>query len=143
MGTLSAGPTAARRLLRRPGFSALVVGMLALGLGAALAVGEVADAVLLRPLPYAAPESVVTAWQVSSGTRITVSGADFLDWKAQAGGFERMAALSARGFTLTGAERPERIEGAIVSEDFFALLGASPLVGRAIAPSGARAAVLS
>src|SRR5262249_44584179 len=93
-----------RRLLRSRGFSALVIGILALGLGAALAVLEVADAVLLRPLPFARPEAIVIASQVNGGTPITVDGADFLDWRAQATAFERMAAVSARAFTLTGAD---------------------------------------
>ncbi|HUJ28036.1 MAG TPA: ABC transporter permease [Myxococcales bacterium] len=129
-----------RTLLRSPGFSALAVAIVALGLGAALAVVEVADAVLLRPLPFADPDRVVTAWQVSGGTRITLDGADFLDWRAQAG-FEQMAAVSGRGFTATFGEQPERIEGAIVSEGFFPLLGAQPLLGRALSVDGA--AVLS
>src|SRR5215470_12379941 len=132
-----------RRLLRSPGFSALAIGILALGLGAALAVFEVADAVLLRPLPFARPEAIVTAWQVNGGTQITVDGADFLDWRAQATAFERVAAVSARVFTLTGADQPERVEGAIASADFFPLLGTAPLLGRAATPAGGQAAVLS
>src|SRR5215831_12779944 len=102
-----------RRLVRSPGFSALSIAILALGLGAALAVFEVADAVLLRPLPFERPEAIVTAWQVNGGTQITVAGGDFLDWRAQVSAFDAMAAVSARGFTLTGADRPERVEGAI------------------------------
>ena len=123
---------AARTLLRSPGFSALAAAVLALGLGAALCVIEIADAVLLRPLPFAHEERIVTLWQSSGGTRITVDGADFLDWKAQAPSLEHMSAVSARGFTVTGGERPDRIEGAIVSADFFALLGAQPLLGHAV-----------
>lgn len=129
-----------RTLWRSPGFSALAVAILALGLGAALAVIEVADAVLLRPLPFADADRVMTAWQVNGGTRITVDGADFLDWRAQAG-FEQMAAVSARGFTASFGDQPERVEGAIVSADFFPLLGAQPLLGRALGVNGA--AVLS
>src|SRR5947209_3842742 len=109
-----------RTLLRAPGFAALTAGVLALGIGAALAVFEVADAVLLRPLPFADPDRVVTVWQTSGATRITVDGADFLDWKGQTSSvFDRMAAVSARGFTVTGGDKPDRIEGAIASADFF------------------------
>ncbi len=132
-----------RRLLRSPGFSALAIGILALGLGAALAVFEVADAVLLRPLPFERPEALVTAWQLNGATQITVDGADFLDWRAQASAFDAMAAVSARAFTLTGGDEPERVEGAIVSADFFPLLGAAPLLGRAATPAGGQAAILS
>ena len=129
--------------MRTPGFSALVIGILALGLGAALAVFEVADAVLLRPLPFARGGELVLVAQTSGGTRITLDGADFLDFRAQAAGFEGMAAVSGRGFTLTGGDKPERIEGAIVSGDFFGLLGTPALLGRAFAPAGGHAAVLS
>lgn len=136
--------TAARTLLRSPGFASLAAGILALGFGAALAIVEVADAVLVRELPFRDGARLVTLWQVSAGTRITLDGADFLDWKAQARGLQGMAAVSARGFTLTGAEAPERLEGAIVSADFFAVLGTPALLGQAVAASGgARTAVLS
>src|SRR5215469_6422138 len=114
-----------RRLLRAPGFSALAVVILALGMGGALTVFEVADAAFLRPLPFAHPGQLVTLWQTSGGARITLDGADFLDFRAQGGGaFAGMAAVSARGFTLTGSDKPERIEGALVSAGFFPLLGA-------------------
>src|SRR5690348_4559576 len=132
-----------RSLLRNPGFSIPAAGILALGFAAMLAVLEAADTILVRPLPYSDPDRLVTAWQLSGGTRITVDGADFLDWKAQADGLRHMSAVSARGFTLTGADRPERIEGAIVSADFFLLLGTQPLLGRAPVPGPQRTAVLS
>jgi putative ABC transport system permease protein len=132
-----------RALRRSPGFTALSVGILALGIGAATAVIEVVDAAFLRPLPFAHASSLVTLWQVSGGTDITVDGADFLDWNAQADSFEGMSAVSARGFTLTGADRPERVEGAIVSAGFFALLQTPALLGRAAGSSGARTAALS
>ncbi|HYV67661.1 MAG TPA: ABC transporter permease, partial [Myxococcales bacterium] len=132
-----------RLLLRNSSFAVPAAAILALGLGAVLAVFEVADAVFLRPLPFVEAERLVTAWQVSGGTQITVDGADFLDWKEQAKGFERMAAVSARGFTLTGTDRPERVEGAIVSADFFPLLRTPPLLGRALLSGAQRTAVLS
>lgn len=132
-----------RRLLRSPGFSALAIGILALGLGAALTVFEVADGVLVRPLPFTRPEAIVTAWQVNDGTQITLDGADFLDWREHVSAFESMAAVSARGFTLTGTDQPERVDGAIVSPDFFPLLGTAPLLGRAATPAGGQVAVLS
>ena len=133
--------------MRRPGFTLLALLLLALGMGAALAVAEVADSVLLAPLPFGAPDRLVNAWQADDkGVRMTVTGADFLEWQAAASGpgapFERLAAVSARGFNLTGADRPERIDGAIVSADFFALLGVQPLLGRALS-TGPRAAVIS
>src|SRR5215831_444833 len=115
-----------RRLLRSPGFAALAAGILALGFGAALTVLEVADAVMLRPLPFQNPDQlvIVSNFDEASKTRITVAGADYLDLKAAM----PLAAVSARGFTL-GGDRPERAEGAIVSSDFFDLLGVAPSIG--------------
>jgi putative ABC transport system permease protein len=140
---------AARQLRRAPLFTLLATSVLGLGLGAALAVVVVADAVLLRPLPFADPDRLVNAWQTDlsrgGGTPLTVTGADFLDWQGETEVFERLAAVSARGFTLRGEDRPERVEGAVVSADFFALLGTPPLLGHTFAPGppGPRAAVLS
>src|SRR5262249_44304817 len=96
------------RLSRRRGFLALTIAVLGLGLGAALTVLEVADALFWRPLPYADAERLVFAWQVDSrGTRLTVTGADFLSWADEDGPFTAMAALSARGFNLASDGEPE------------------------------------
>jgi predicted permease len=138
---------AVRQLGRRPLFSALVIAVLGLGMGAALSVLEIADSVVLRALPFAHEARLVTAWQTDlrgGGTRITVAGADFLDWQRAVTAFEQVAAVSARGFNLTGGDRPERIEGAIVSTEFFSVLGGTPLVGQLSVPGGGpRTAVLS
>ena len=138
--------TLVSRLWRRRGFLALTVAVLGLGLGAALTVLEIADALFWRPLPYADAERLVFASQVDAhGTRLTVTGADFLSWSAEAEPFTGMAAVSARGFNLASDGEPERVDGALVSADFFHLLGARPLLGRVIdpGPPGPRVAVLS
>jgi predicted permease len=144
---MNATALALRQLWRRPLFTALAVVVLALGLGGGLCVIEIADSVVLRGLPFADEGRLVTAWQTDQhggGTRITVAGADFLDWRGEARAFEGMAAVSARGFNLTGGDQPERIEGAIVTGDFFALLGVAPLAGGLSLPEGGqRQAVLS
>lgn len=138
---------AVRQLVRHPSFTLLVVAVLSLGFGAALAVGEIADSVLLRALPFQDPDRLVNAWQADTqggGARLTVTGADFLSWKTETESFERMAAVSARGFNLAGGDQPERIEGAIVSADFFTVLGVAPVAGRVLSTAfGPRAAVLS
>ncbi|HET9158022.1 MAG TPA: ABC transporter permease, partial [Myxococcaceae bacterium] len=136
----------ASRLWRRRGFLALTVAVLGLGLGSALTVLEIADALFWRPLPYADAEQLVFAWQVDSRTtRLTVTGADFLSWSTEAEPFTAMAAVSARGFNLASDGEPERVDGALVSADFFQLLGTRPLLGRVIdpGPPGPRVAVLS
>ncbi|HUM13691.1 MAG TPA: ADOP family duplicated permease [Myxococcaceae bacterium] len=134
------------RLSRRRGFLALTVGVLGLGLGAALSVLEVADALFWRPLPYADADRLVFASQTDArGTRLTVTGADFLTWKSEAEPFASMGAISARGFNLASDGEPERVEGALVSAEVFEVLGARPLLGRLIEPGppGPRVAVLS
>ena len=138
--------TLVSRLSRRRGFLALTIAVLGLGLGAALTVLEIADALFWRPLPYGDAERLVFAWQVDSrGTRLTVTGADFLSWSGEDGPFAAMAAVSARGFNLASDGEPERVEGALVSADFFQALGARPLLGRVVEPGppGPRLAVLS
>ena len=133
-------------LWRRRGFLGLTVAVLGLGLGAALTVLDIADALFWRPLPYASAERLVFAWQADTrGTRITVTGADFLSWAAGAEPFTDMAAVSARGFNLASDGEPERVEGALVSADFFHVLGGRTLLGRVIdpGPPGPRVAVLS
>ena len=136
----------AARMSRRRGFLALTIAVLGLGLGATLTVLEIADALFWRPLPYPGEDRLVFAWQTDvRGTRLTVTGGDFLSWKAGDGPFESMAAMSARGFNLATEGEPERVEGALVSADFFDVLGTRPLVGRPIEPGppGPRSAVLS
>ena len=125
----------ATRVWRRRGFLALTIAVLGLGLGAALTVLEIADALFWRPLPYRDEQRLVLASQLDSrGTRLTVTGADFLSWVAEAEPFAGLAAFSARGFNLASEGEPERVDGALVSADFFRVLGASPLVGRLIDP---------
>ncbi|HET9037262.1 MAG TPA: ADOP family duplicated permease [Myxococcaceae bacterium] len=138
--------TIVSRLSRRRGFLALTIAVLGLGLGAALTVLEIADALFWRPLPYADAERLVFAWQVDSrGTRLTVTGGDVLSWSGEDGPFAAIAALSARGFNLASDGEPERVEGALVSADFFQVLGARPLLGRVVEPGppGPRVVVLS
>jgi predicted permease len=133
-------------LWRRRGFLALTIAVLGLGLGATLTVLEVADALFWRPLPYPGEDRLVFAWQSDRrGTRLTVTGADFLSWKEEAGPFESMAAMSARGFNVATDAEPERVEGALVSADFFQVLRTGALLGRVIdpGPPGPRVAVLS
>ncbi len=115
---------AIRSLGRRPWFAAAVTLMLALGIGANAAIFSVVDAVLLRPLPLPEPERVVVAWgkhpQIG---REVASRPDFEDWRSQNHSFEGMTALASTEVTLTppGGE-PERIDAALVMEDFFDVL---------------------
>jgi putative ABC transport system permease protein len=131
---------AARGLWRQPGFTAVAVVTLALGIGANSAIFSVVNGVLLRPLPYREPERLVTALHAG---RYPVAGGNFLDWRAQSRSFERAAAAQAwgprQGGTLTGWGRPETIAPALqVTADLFDVLGVPPLMGRTFAPGDDR-----
>ena len=123
-----------RMLLKNPGFTAVAVIALALGIGANSAIFSVVNTVLLRPLPYKNPERLVMVWEDNSKQgfpRDTPSPANFMDWRDQNHVFESAAALVEISFNLTGAGDPERIDGQRVSASLFSLLGVEPQLGRA------------
>ena len=126
-----------RQLGKNPGFAAVVVLTLALGIGANTSIFSVVNAVLLTPMPIADADEVVI---VSETVRreITemraVSYPDFLDWREQNAVFEDIVALSDVSFTLTGADGASRIQGELVSGSYFDLLGIEPRLGRAFLP---------
>ncbi len=127
----------ARTLLKRPGFVITITLILALGIGANSTIFSVVDAVLMRPLPYEAPERIVMIWETNQSKgvpRSIVSPANFLDWKEQNKVFDHLAALRFWYYTVTGLGDPERYQGARVSADFFPLLGVKPELGRNFGP---------
>jgi hypothetical protein len=117
----------ARTLIKKPGFAAVAVVTLALGIGANTAIFSVVNAVLLRPLNYREPERIVTVLQEG---RHPVSPANFMDLKAGGRSFDGVAAAEAWGGTLQGGDRPELVAGLRMGEGLFTLLGVPPLVGR-------------
>ncbi len=123
-----------RSLLKRPGFAAISVITLALGIGANTAIFSVVNEVLVRPLPYQDPAALVTVWenhQARGGPeREWLSPSDLDDWRAQNTVFTHLSALNNWGPTLTGIAEPEPLVGAAVSYDMFELLGVSPSKGR-------------
>ncbi|HKA20815.1 MAG TPA: ABC transporter permease [Blastocatellia bacterium] len=124
-----------RVLIKRPGFTVVAVVALALGIGANSAIFSVVNAVMLKPLPYAHPERLVSANSVNSlNTQHETDGvspADFWDWKEQSQAFEELAALSGGGgFSLRDADNPDVFNGARVSFNFFHTFGVQPLIGR-------------
>ncbi len=118
---------ASRMLLKNPGFSALAIVTLALGLGANIGIFSVVNSILLKPLSYADPARLVVA--LHDG-QFPVSPADFLDYRRAARSFEQMAAAQGWGATLTGREAPETITGMQITPNMIPLLGVSPLLGR-------------
>ncbi|MFL6215596.1 MAG: ABC transporter permease [Blastocatellia bacterium] len=122
-----------RMLIKRPGFTVVAVLALALGIGANTAIFSIINAVLLRPLPYAAPERLVNVWATRPQRGITGNSAsypDFADWRDQNDVFEYTVGYHFTDFTLTGDDNPARIPGLVVSADLFPLLGAQAATGR-------------
>jgi putative ABC transport system permease protein len=144
MDTIGSLETAAKdirfamRLLRRsPGFTAVAVFTLALGIGANTAIFSVIDAALLQPLPYQDPERLVIVWEKNDKQpdhHNTVAPPNFLDWQSQNDSFSGMAAIADERDNLTGDGQPQQVVVQLVSANFFSVLGVNPIIGRAFAP---------
>jgi putative ABC transport system permease protein len=127
----------ARMLWKRPGFTAVAVLTLALGIGANTAIFSLVNAVLLRPLPFAEPERLVMIWEDAARIgfpKNTPAPANYVDWKTQTRSFEGMAALMTASYNLTGQGEPQKIAAHAVTADLFPLLGVRPARGRAFTP---------
>jgi putative ABC transport system permease protein len=142
---------ALRGLRKKPLFTVAAVLTLALGIGANSAIFTAVNAVLLRPLPYPAPDRLMMLWTYNprQGYDKDVSAyPNFDDWRRQSASFEGMSAYFEANFTLTHAGDPAQIWGAIVTPGFFETLGVAPALGRTFgaregAAGGARVAILS
>ncbi len=122
-----------RMLRRQPGFTAVAVLALALGIGANTAIFSVVDAVLWRPLPFARGDEVVALGEARPREgRINgpVAPADYFDWRRDSQSFAAMAAYNETALNLTGSGEPERLRGLAVSPGFLAALGVGPAFGR-------------
>ncbi len=122
---------ALRQLRRSPGFAAAAILTLALGIGASTSIFSVADAVLLRPLPYPNPEQLVRVWeQMPNGHRPNLAESNFEDFLIQNNTFARLAAYDFGIASVSGGREPARVNVAAVSSGFFPTLGVQPLRGR-------------
>ncbi len=122
-----------RSMRRQPAFTAVVVGTLALGIGANTAMFGLIHAALLKPLPYSQPERLVLARRTVAGRpQLLHSAPDYYDYREQAPAFEALAATTPGAFqtTVTGNARPERVPASAVSYDLFSTLGVAPIAGR-------------
>jgi putative ABC transport system permease protein len=120
-------------LLKNPGFAAIAVIALALGIGANTAIFSVVNTILLRSLPYDDPDRlmVVKENKLPQFPEFSVSPGNFLDWQKQNGSFEKLAAVQGSSYNLvTGDAEPERLDGARVSAGLFEMLGVKPVQGR-------------
>jgi len=122
---------ALRMMRKSPGFTAVAVLTLALGIGANTAIFSVVDAVLLRSLPYPhVNRLVILSEELPRSGKMNVSMPDFFDWQAQNRSFEGMAAFAPNGFTFLEDGQPTKVDEGLVSWTFFPLLGARPILGR-------------
>src|SRR5689334_8943679 len=129
MGTLFQDVRYSLRMLRKnPGFAAVAVLTLALGIGANSAIFTVVNAVLLQPLPYPEPDRLVF---LSEGNGYSSIGyPNYVDWAAQNHVFEHMGAMQPASFVLTGHGDAELVPGSYVAEGLFPALRVTPVMGR-------------
>ena len=127
-----------RALRKSPGFTAVAVLTLGLGIGANTAIFSVVESVLLKPLPYRDPGSLVQVWNtyLPQFPQVQLSSGDFLDFSRQSTSFSQMAAYVdvPRGCNLTGVGEPERLESRFATSGLLGLLGIRPAAGRAFTP---------
>jgi predicted permease len=122
-----------RQIAKNPGFFALAVAVLALGIGANTSIFSAVEAVLLRSLPYSQPDRLAIVWEDMSFLGFannTPAPANYLDWRAQNRVFTDMAATRFVTASLTGDGQPEQLSGKKVTANFFDVLGVQPVVGR-------------
>ena len=138
-----------RSLAKRPGFTAIAVLTLALGIGASTAIFSVVDGVLLRSLPYPDSDQIVQLREVNErGGRMPFAEPNFLDVRARSHSFQGIAQYNGQLTTVTGGSEPVRVAAYAVSADFFNVLGVKPLIGRPFSPEeskpgGAPVAIVS
>ncbi|MCC6232450.1 MAG: ABC transporter permease [Verrucomicrobiales bacterium] len=126
---------ALRQMRKHPGFTAVAVLTLALGIGANTAMFSIVNSVLLKPLPYDEPGQLVQVWEAPGpGQRNWASPGAFLDWKEHSTVFENLSLLDGRELNLTGEGKPERISGVGMSAAGLTILRVRPLLGRIFAP---------
>ncbi len=130
------GRYASRQLFRTPGFTALAVLTLALGIGATTAIFTVVNAVLLRPLPYPHPDELVYVQEILDkyGAASVAGVSEFAAWRDQSRTLNPVAAYTDSWFNLTGGGDPERITAGLATSAFYSLLGVRPLTGRLFLP---------
>ncbi|HYV83180.1 MAG TPA: ABC transporter permease [Pyrinomonadaceae bacterium] len=140
MKTLQDVRYAFRMLLKRPGFTVIVVLTLALGIGANTTIFSAIDAVLLNPLPYKNPERLLVVWETNKQLgpemwdRNEAAIGNFLDWRSHNQIFDQLGALFDTDMNLTGVGEPQRIKSCVVTTNFFQVLGVQPMLGRSFLP---------
>ncbi len=139
---------AVRMIRQSPMFAATVILTLALGIGATAAIFSVTDAALIRPLPFPEAQRLMILYERWQGDLDNLAPADYLDYRHQAKSFQDLAGYRDDSFNLAGRNRPERVLGAVVTPNFFAVLNIPAQLGRTLdfrqdKPGNPRTAVLS
>src|SRR2546430_2497606 len=137
-----------RMLLKKPGFTAIAVVTLALGIGANTAIFSVVNGVLLNPLPFAEPSRLMDLTEIRfDQTDGATSHPNFVDWRNQQAAFERLAIYRDNALTLVGNGEPTHLRAIVASADLFPVLKAEPALGRNFLPeedkAGNRVVMLS
>ena len=128
---------AARRLLKSPGFTLVAALTLALGIGANATIFSIVDGMLLRPLPLDDVDRIVAVAETAPARnrdRLEVAPANFIDWRAQSRTLASLCAYNWWDANLMGVAEPERLKGALVTTDFFSVLGIEASLGRTFSP---------
>ncbi|MGB8661630.1 MAG: ABC transporter permease [Candidatus Acidiferrum sp.] len=124
-----------RVLLKSPGFTAIAVLTLALGIGANTALFSVVNGVLLNPLPFPNPDQLVAVYsKTAEFEQSSISYPNFLDWVRDNHSFSKLGAFRSEEYNMTGQGEPERLHGHMISADFFPALGINPVLGRYFLP---------
>ena len=127
-----------RQLRRSPGFTAVAIATLAMGIGANTAIFSAVYGVLLKPLPFRSPGQLVRVFEANDRAGVTAEGcsyAEFQEWQRQNHVFSGMAAVQGHELTLTGRGEPTVVRVGDVTADFFPVLGVAPQMGRAFLPT--------
>ena len=126
---------ALRQLRRNPGFAVAATGVLALGIGASVAIFGFVDAALIKPLPYQEPSRLAMLFETNSlGPRFHLSYPDYIDWKKENKSFRSLDIFAPYGFMLKTVDGMQQVDGARVSSGFFRTLGVDPVLGRDFYP---------
>src|SRR5262249_40486636 len=140
---------ALRALRKNPGFTAVVLLTLALGIGATTAIFTVVDHVMLRPYPYPEIDRIMMLSETTrNGQGMSVSWPNFVDWRAQNQAFESLGVFRNMIVNLSRTDQPERLNGALASSEVFKALGIPAVVGRTFSadedePGAPRLAIVS
>ncbi len=120
-----------RTLRQSPGYALTVIGIAGLGIGATTAAFSITDHVLLRPLPFADADRLVTVWEKEPQySRMEMSPPNYRDWRAQSKSFEAFGAYAGLSVNLAGEGEPERMTGEVMTAEVLPMLGAKPILGR-------------